>query len=291
MPTSPPRRIGGNGTMPKLPTVDFFGHEVSRLICGGNPQSGFSHVSRELDREMIEYYSMPNQMALLDECWKNGITTYQSRGDRHQMRTHLEHRQNGGRMLWIAQTASEFANHESHIREISQYAPIAIYHHGTHVDNSWHTGKIDAIEDVVKWIHDHGLPAGIASHIPEVIEYAEEKGWETDFYMCCMYNLARQYKSAPATDQDAYKRDQFPEADPPRMAEVIRRTAKPCIAYKIMAASRNCTTPDATREAFRYAFSLIKPGDMVNVGMFQKYRNQVAENAGFVREVLGVGVA
>ena len=93
-----------------LPQVDLCGHPVTRLICGGNPLSGFSHVSAELDREMIEYYSMPNLQALLDECWKEGINTFQSRGDRHQMRMVLEHRQNGGKMQWIAQTASEFVD-------------------------------------------------------------------------------------------------------------------------------------------------------------------------------------
>lgn len=43
-----------------LPTVDLCGKKVSRLICGGNPLSGYSHVSSQLDREMIEYYNMPN---------------------------------------------------------------------------------------------------------------------------------------------------------------------------------------------------------------------------------------
>jgi len=105
--------------------------------------------------------------------------------------------------------------------------------------------------------------------------------------MCCFYNLARQYKSAPATDQDAYAKDKFPEADPARMAGVIRQVPKPCIAFKIMAASRNCTTVDATREAFSSAFEQIKPTDMVDVGMLQKHKNQVAENAALVRECLG----
>jgi len=122
--------------MRSLPTVDFFGHEVSLLICGGNPLSGFSHVSAELDREMIEYYNMPNLLALLDDCWAQGINTFQSRGDRHQMRMYLEHRQNGGKMKWIAQTASEFTSIPGNIAEIAQYKPIAIYHHGTHTDNS-----------------------------------------------------------------------------------------------------------------------------------------------------------
>ena len=269
-----------------LPTVQLCDKEVTRLICGGNPLSGYSHVSAELDREMIEYYSMPNILALLDECWRHGINTFQSRGDRHQMRAYLEHRQTGGGMYWIAQTASEFANIPANIAEIARYNPIAIYHHGTHADNSWYTGRIDGVHDIIKAIHDQGLPAGVGSHIPEVIEYAEEKGWETDFYMCCLYNLARGYKSAPAVDQDAYARDRFRADDPPRMAATIQQIDKPCIAFKIMAASRNCDTPDSVRAAFSFAFENIKPGDMVNVGIFQKYRNQVAENAAFVREIL-----
>jgi len=272
---------------PLLPAVDFFGHKVARLICGGNPLSGFSHVSDQLDWEMIEYYTMPNIQALFDECLKNGINTFQSRGDRHQMRAFLEHRLKGGKIQWIAQTASEFRSIESNIAELARYKPIAIYHHGTHTDNSWHMGQIDKVRDVVKAIHDEGLPAGIGTHIPEVIEYIEDKRWEVDFYMGCFYNLARQYKSAPAEEQNAYARDKYPAGDPPRMTSLLRRLKKPCIGFKIMAASRNCTTPECTRRAFEYAFANLKPTDMVDVGMFQKYKNQVAENAQLVREILG----
>lgn len=273
--------------MERLPTTEFFGHRLSRLICGGNPLSGFSHVSAELDCEMIEYYNMPNLQALLNECWNQGINAFQSRGDRHQMRMYLEHQQNGGKMKWIAQTASEFASITANIVEIARYKPIAIYHHGTHTDNSWHSGTIDKVRDLVKAIHDQGLPAGVGTHIPEVVEYMETKGWETDFYMCCFYNLARQYKSAPAVDQEAYKRDKFPAEDPDRMTTVMRQVRKPCIGFKIMAASRNCSTRQTTEEAFRFAFVNIKPIDIVNVGMFQKYKNQVKENADLVRQILG----
>ena len=275
--------------MTALPTVDFFGKQVSRLICGGNPLSGFSHFSADMDRDMIDYYTMPNLQKLLDECLANGINTIQSRGDRHQMRMYHEHVLGGGKIQWLAQTASEFASHPANIGEIARYNPIAIYHHGTHVDNSWHTGRIDDVRELLKVIHDKGLPAGIGTHIPEVVEYAEENGWETDFYMCCFYNLARQYKSAPAADQNAYAQDKFPAGDPERMAGVIREVSKPCIAFKLMAASRNCTTVDDTRNAFKFAFEKIKPIDMVDVGMLQKHQNQVAENAGLVRELLGEG--
>jgi hypothetical protein len=277
--------------MDTLPTIDFFGHKVSRLICGGNPLSGFSHFSAEMDWDMVTWYTMPRIQDLLRECARQGITTVQTRGDRLMMRAYLEHRLGGGTMHWIAQTASEFVSLSNNIAEIARYEPIAIYHHGTHTDNAWHQGRIDAILDIVKMIKDRGLPAGVGTHIPEVIEHIESKGWPVDFYMGCLYNLARQYKSAPAAEQDAYAQDQFPAADPPRMAKTLRATHKPCLAFKAMAASRNCATPEATRAALRFAYEHIKPTDAVVVGMFPKYRNQVAENAQAVREILAASPA
>lgn len=273
--------------MMMLPAVDFFGHNVSRLICGGNPLSGYSHVSDELDREMIEFYEMPAIQALWNECSKHGINTMQTRGDRHTMRAYLEHRLHGGKLQWLAQTASEFRDIPANIAEIVRYEPIAIYHHGTHTDNCWHTGCIEEVRDVITAIHDRGLPAGVGTHIPEVVEYIEEKGWDADFYMCCFYNLARGYKSAPAVEQNAYADERFPPEDPPRMAAVMCGVSKPCIAFKILAASRNCSTTEATERAFRFAFDNIKQTDIVNVGMFQKYKNQVEENARVVRKILG----
>ena len=277
--------------METLPTIDFFGHKVSRLICGGNPLSGYSHFSAEMDWDMVCYYNMPNVQKLYAACWENGINTVQTRGDRFMMRAILEHHQGGGRLQWISQTASEFASIEANIAEIARYEPIAIYHHGTHVDNSWHSGRIDEMENIVKTIHDHGLPAGIGTHIPEVIQYIEEKGWETDFYMGCFYNLARQYKSAPAADQDAYARDHFPADDPARMAKTLRAVNKPCLGFKVLAASRNAQSPTDTRAAFEFAYANLKPADAVVVGMFQKEKNQAAENARMVREILAASQA
>ena len=272
--------------MPTLPTIDFFGRQVSRLICGGNPFSGFSHVNAELDREMVEYYTGPNTQALLDECLTQGINTMQSRGDRHQMRAVLDHHLGGGEIQWIAQTASEFASIPANIAEIACYQPIAIYNHGTHTDNCWHRGDMDAVRDLVRCIKDQGLPAGVGTHIPEVIEHIEAEGWETDFYMCCFYNLARQYKSAPAVEQDAYARDKFPAADPVRMTAVMRQVNKPCLGFKVLAASRKCGSAEDLHAAFEFALGNIKPTDALVAGMFQKHKNQIAENAAIVRAVL-----
>jgi hypothetical protein len=274
-----------------LPTIRIGDREVTRLICGGNPISGISHFTSEMDWDMLRYYSMPRLQQLLEECWRQGINTVQTRGDRFTMRMYLEHRENGGQLQWIAQTASEFADIFANIAEIARFGATAIYHHGTHTDNSWHSGKIDQVADYLKAIHDHGLPAGIGTHIPEVVQYAEEKGWETDFYMCCFYNLARGYKAAPAVERASYEKEQYQDPDRDRMTAVMRQVAKPCLGFKLMAANRKCGSPESVRQAFEYAFANIKPSDAVVVGMFPKHRNQVAENAQYVREIVGAAVA
>ncbi len=40
-----------------LPTVQFCGLKVTRLIIGANPFGGFSHQNRERDQEMIAYHT------------------------------------------------------------------------------------------------------------------------------------------------------------------------------------------------------------------------------------------
>ena len=62
--------------------------------------------------------------------------------------------------------------------------------------------------------------------------------------------------------------------------------AKPCIAFKVLGANRHCGTTAAVEAALRFAFQNIKPTDVVLVGVWQKYKDQVAENVGCVQRVL-----
>ncbi len=140
---------------------------------------------------------------------------------------------------------------------------------------------------------------GLAAHIPEAYEYAEEKGWDIDFYMACFYNIARQPRhselvigrraEAPGSGaDDSVPTDQEPflPEDPPRMCRFIRATKKICLAYKILGAGRQCATQQQVRQAFAYAFANIKPTDAVVVGMWQKYEDQVRLNVEHALAVL-----
>src|SRR5512134_2911375 len=126
---------------PGVPTVPFGKHRVSRLIVGGNPVSGTSHLNNQLSREMVDYFTSANIKRMLRDCENAGINSWQSRGDKHIIRMLHEYRQEGGTIQWIAQTATEIV-FDRNLREMAAEAPIGIYHHGSLTDRLWAAGKI-----------------------------------------------------------------------------------------------------------------------------------------------------
>ena len=268
-----------------LPTVSLGPHQITRLIIGGNPFSGGSHVSADMDKDFVDYYSNENIKKALFECERSGLNTMQSRGDRHIRRMINEYRNDGGTLQWIAQTASEFASLPANVQQIAAAGAIAIYHHGARTDNLWRDGRIDEVQELLKLMRDLGVQVGLGTHIPEVIEYSEERGWDVDFYMACVYNLSRERRESAVTAGPS-DREGYLDEDRDVMCGTIRQTPKPCLACKILAASRNTHTPEALKAAFEHVFQNIKPTDAVIAGIFQKYKNQVAENAEIVRSTL-----
>jgi hypothetical protein len=68
------------------------------------------------------------------------------------------------------------------------------------------------------------------------------------------------------------------EDDPARMTAVVRQVDKPCFGFKILAAGRACLNERRVREAFKIAFTSIKPIDGVIVGMFPRYVDEIEFN-------------
>jgi len=185
----------------------------------------------------------------------------------------------GGQLHFITQTASEMFDVFSNIRVIAAAGAEAIYLHGTKVNNWWLDGEMDKAEDYLKCMRDCGVQVGIGSHIPEVFDYVEEKGWDVDFYMNCFYNLHKQKRESTLVDPfNKGANEEFNEDDPPKMIQVIQQTDKMCLAFKILGASRRCSTQEDVRAAFEYAFANIKDKDAVVVGMFSKYLDQITLN-------------
>jgi hypothetical protein len=268
-----------------LPTVPFGPYQITRLIIGGNPFSGNSHISREMDNEMLDYFNTDNIKKTLFQCQENGLNAMQLRGDRHITRIIREYRREGGNMQWIAQTCPELGDFAGGIRAIMDYKPIAIYHHGTVADNLFKAGETDELLSRLAVIRKTGALVGLGSHMPELVEYSEKNGWDVDFYMTCVYNLSKVQRESSSITGVANRGEPFDEEDREIMYKTIRATAKPCLVFKILGATRRCSTQAEVEKAYAEAFANIKDNDAVVVGMYPKYSNQVYENAQIVKKL------
>ena len=267
--------------MINLPEIKFANSKehVTRLISGGNPLCGNSHFSLEMDERMKKYFMAEQVVTYLHQIEKSGINTLQARGDYHRILHWLElFRREGGKLHWIAQTASEMSDVFQNIKIIAAAGATGIYHHVTQTDSFWREGCIDKTCDYLKCIRDSGLQVGLGTHITEVIEYAEEKDWDIDFYMTSAYNLNRKPRESALVSKTKANdfNESFLDEDPPRMFKVIRTTNKMCLVFKILAASRHCATPETVAAAYRYAYANIKPTDAIVVGLWPRDRDELA---------------
>ena len=253
---------------------------VTRLIIGGNPLVGNSHYSQDLTDEMLAYFTPEQVVATLNAAQAAGINTVVARGDYHRVLHWLElFRRQGGRLQWIAQTATEMHDIFQNIRILAAAGATGIYLHGCHTDNLYLAGEIDKAQDYLKAIRDTGVQTGLATHIPEVIEYADEHDWDIDFHMACFYNLSvPNRQSAAMASRAECQVERFAEEDPPRMCRAIRQSTRMCLAFKILAANRLCRSQDQVHQAFKFAFDNIKSTDAIVVGMFCKHVDQIAMN-------------
>jgi len=272
-----------------MKTVKLSGSDVniSRLIIGGNIFSGNSHISGKMDNEMADYYTTENIKKALFKCEENGINAMQLRGDKHIFRLIREYRNEGGKLHWISQNASEMLSYEGNINQIMDLKPVAIYHHGTMTDALFKEKKYTELQDRLKVIRDTGTSVGLCTHMPEVVEYSEEHSWDIDYYMPCLYNLSRIERISSAVTGKINNGEPFYESDRELMYKTIKSTDKQCHVFKILGAGRRCETESQVFSAFEETFANIKSNDVVIVGMFQKYIDQVALNAEIVRKILG----
>jgi len=267
-----------------LPTVRWGRHEISRVLVGHNPIKGTSHFSGELSREMKEFFSdgHVHGLELLKRCEQCGITACQMGGTQIEelLRRHYAA---GGSIKWIATFYSAPGQGKAELERILKMdpKPIGAQHFGGTTDRLARQGKLDKALDTIKMLRDAGLMAGLCSHNWEVIDRAENAGWEVDFYQGSFYRSCDSLK--PTRPGEI-----FEEEARQGMARVLARVSKPAIAYKVLGANRHCQTPQAVEAAIRFAFERLKPTDVVLLGVWQKYKDQVAENAGFAREALGV---
>lgn len=264
-----------------LPTIRIGKFELTRLIAGANPVEGYSHSSAGLSRHMREYFTLERTVEFVRRCEQVGINAWQTgHGPSDKtLETLKVLREAGSKIHWFC-LAYE-SNQLKPLSEVLAYKPIAIVHHGGETDSLFRDGQAEKVHDFVKKVHDAGVMAGISTHNPANLAYAEEKGWENDFFMACLYQVSRPMEEIRKKLGTAILDEPFLESDRDEMTAVIKKAKRPCLAFKILAAGRLCGSASSVESAFQYAYSRIKPTDGVIVGMYPKFADEIAINAQF----------
>jgi len=264
---------------PKLPQIQFGPYSISRLVCGANPFSAGSHLSVFVNHEMRSYYTPEQVLKTLRRCEEVGINLWQAHGNNHEL--YRRHREQGGKMHYISLGAGD----PTFIKTLADAGGIGIAHHGEVTDRMFKGGEIDQMHEYLKRVRDAGLLVGVSTHMPDVVDTVESKGWDIDFYMTCVYERHRSAEAlekllgqAPIPVGEVYL-----PGDPPRMFRAVQNTKRPCLAFKILAAGRLSDRRSWVENAFRDTLAGIKPNDGVIVGIYDRYTDQPAENAEYVR--------
>jgi hypothetical protein len=263
-----------------LNTVKIGNCSVSRLIIGGNPFSGFSHLGTDRDLEMKKYFTTEQVKATLRQAEELGLNTHIGRADHHVMRILLEYWDQGGQIQWFAQTCPELGSTEQGIMNAVKGGAKACHIHGGTMDNLMANDRLDTVPALIEIIKKAGLAAGIAGHTTKVFDWAEDTKLPVDYYLCCYYNPIPREKSAehiPGTEET------YRSVDRDAMVQRIATLSKPAVHYKIMAAGRNDPA-----EAFAFAAKNLRPIDAVCIGVFPKDQpDMLAEDIALLEKNLG----
>ena len=269
-----------------LPTIRRGQHTVTRLIVGGNPIYGYAHFNRLLSRYYTDWHTPERVVELLRRCEQVGINTWQNSYAERTLADLDRYRQQGGKMHWLCLGKGDWDTHPELIDDAAKRKPIGIAPHGALAERLHRQNRLNVLRDLLRRIRDKGVLVGLSAHNPALIQLAEEQKWDVDYYMCCLYYLTRpRDEMQKLLGKDLPLGEIYLPADPPRMFQVVQRTKKPCLVYKVVAAGRRIASAAEIRQCFETALSSIKPTDALIVGMYQQLGDQVGENAALVRDI------
>ena len=269
-----------------LPTIKLGSHSVTRLIIGGNPIYGYSHFNKLLSRHQIDWHTPDRVLELLKRCEEAGINTWQNSYAERTLQDLDRYREAGGKMNWLCLGKPDWDKNPDRIDDAARRKPIGIAPHGHLAETLYRQDKLHVLTTLLKRIRDKGVLVGLSAHNPALIELAEEKQWDVDYYMCCLYYLSRpRSEFQKILGKDLPLGEIYLPSDPPRMFEVVKATRKPCLVYKVLAAGRRVGSDTEIRACFKTALDNIKPSDAMIVGMYQQLGDQVGHNAKLVREL------
>ena len=281
--------------MELLPTVNFLGHTVTRMIVGDNPQTGHSYIEDRIPgTEMKEFYTPEKILETLFVIQDAGYNTIMPLSTPTNLEILKKFRKLGGKLNIVFQPYTPIPLAES-LPMMLELEPIGIYHQGTKTDFYNETGEMDTFYANLELLRNSGVKFGIGTHVPEHILKSEKEGWGPDFYVFCMYNARRNRKGEDSGFITGKTKAHLVFCPEDRFAayKIVQQIKKPFIAYKIFAGGQIFAGhapeeyPAVAEKFIAETYKNIKPGDVACVGVFQRDTDQARGNAEIVRRVLG----
>lgn len=268
--------------------VNFLGHEVSRLIGGDNPMTGHSYIQDTITgNDMRQYYTAENVKKAFDRLFELGINTMCPLSDPYIVRLLREYQEASGNSIQcIWQPWTPLGMYEGVSWIPSDLNTIATYHQGTTTDYLREKGDYETIKENIKKMKELGVPVGLGTHYPDMIERCEEEDWGADFYMACLHNARRGREGEQSgfiTGKSKQGIKFFPE-DRPVMLNTLRQLDKPVIAFKIFAGGQifigktEEQIRQTVKDVYEEVFSALKPNDIAAMGVFQRDNDQITQN-------------
>src|SRR5438105_5584119 len=212
-----------------LPTIELGTHKVSRLIIGGNPIYGHSHFNKLLSQHLTAWHTPERVVEMLKHAETVGINTWQNSYAERTLQDLDRFRAAGGTLHWLCLGKPDWDKDLDRIADAAKRKPIGIAPHGALAERLHRQNRLQVLTDVLKRIRDQGVLVGLSAHNPALIELAEDKGWDVDYYMCCLYYLTRPREEyAKLLGKDLPLGEIYLPSDPPRMFGVVRAAKKPC---------------------------------------------------------------
>ncbi len=243
----------------QFPRTQVENVSLSRMLIGTNWLLGWSHTSASAD-EMIKqrYDSAQAFRPVLESYLRQGVDSIMAPfGLSPQLtRAVKETEQHLGReiimidtpALDVSDSAQGRQTAQKTIRESAQRgAKLCLIHH-TSAEQlvNKNLGQIVRLDDYTKMIRDAGMVPGLSAHMPELVVYSDQNGYDVQTYIqifnCMGFLMQVEIES---------------------VASIIHNAKKPVMTIKAMAAGRCSPYVGLT-----FAWNAIRPQDMVTVGAF-----------------------
>lgn len=243
----------------QFPRTEVGGLSLSRMIMGTNWLLGWSHTSVSADEQIkARYNSAEAFKPVLEAYLRHGVDTIMAPfgGAPELVRAVKETKQKAGReiimvdtpIINVDDTPAARKEAEATIKAAGQRgSKICLIHHSS-VEQlvNKNLGQIPRLDDYTKMIRDAGMIPGLSAHMPELVVYSDQNGYDVETYIQlfnCMGFLM--------------------QVEIETVASIIHHAKKPVMTIKPMAAGR-CTP----YVGLTFSFSAIRPCDMVTVGAY-----------------------